>query len=132
MRSCRQFCAPAVVLLGLLVLLVLLVPLGCSSLPVIVPDLARRPGPAVQLEGSRGTLSAAQSKAILGQLSRSGQPTDIFLRHLAVEDALVGNPLTTGNRVVLLQDGPATYQGHAGSHPGGAGAHPHGNLHPGG
>lgn len=110
MRSCRQFCAPAVVLLGLLVLLVLLVPLGCSSLPVIVPDLARRPGPAVQLEGSRGTLSAAQSKAILGQLSRSGQPTDIFLRHLAVEEALVGSPLTTGNRVVLLQDGPATYR----------------------
>jgi len=83
---------------------------GCSSLPVIVPDLAYRPQSAVQLEGARGPLSAAQSKAILERLSRGGQPTDIFSRHLAHEEAIVGSPLTTGNRVTLLQDGPATYQ----------------------
>jgi len=83
---------------------------GCSSLPTIVPDLARRPGPPVQLEGARGPLSAAQSKAILQRLERRGQDTDIFERHLAVEEAIVGSPLTTGNQVVLLQDGPATYR----------------------
>lgn len=83
---------------------------GCSSLPTFVPDLARRPGPPVQLEGKRGPLSAAQSKAILDALARRGQATDIFERHLALEEAIVGSPLTTGNEVLLLQDGPATYR----------------------
>jgi len=83
---------------------------GCSSLPIIVPDLARRSGPPVQLEGARGPLSAAQSKAILDRLASSGQDTGIFERHLALEEAIVGSPLTTGNQVVLLQDGPATYR----------------------
>lgn len=83
---------------------------GCSSLPTFVPDLARRPGPPVQLEGKRGPLTAAQSKAILDALARRGQATDIFERHLALEEAIVGSPLTTGNEVLLLQDGPATYR----------------------
>ena len=83
---------------------------GCSSLPIIVPDLAVRSGTPVPLEGARGPLSAAQSKAILDGLRSRGQGTDIFDRHLALEEAIVGSPLTTGNRVLLLQDGPATYQ----------------------
>jgi len=82
---------------------------GCSSLPTIVPDLARPAGPAVQLESARGPLSPAQSKAVLDRLSASGQPTNIFDRHLALEEAIVGSPLTTGNQVTLLRDGPATY-----------------------
>jgi cardiolipin synthase A/B len=84
--------------------------IGCSSLPRIVPDLARRPGPPVQLEGARGPLSAAQSRLILDGLASRSPNTDIFERHLALEEAIVGSPLTTGNHVVLLQDGPATYQ----------------------
>lgn len=86
---------------------------GCASLPVIVPDLARRPAPAasaVQLEGSRGPLTAAQSRAVLARLAASGEATDIFARHLALEEAIVGSPLTAGNRVTLLKDGPATYR----------------------
>ena len=83
---------------------------ACSSLPKIVPDLARRPGPPVQLEGARGPLSAAQSKAILSRLESRSANTGIFERHLALEEAIVGSPLTTGNEVLLLQDGPATYQ----------------------
>jgi cardiolipin synthase A/B len=83
---------------------------GCSSLPTFVPDLARRTGPPVQLEGARGPLSAIQSKTILDRLSSRGQDTGIFDRHLALEEAIVGSPLTTGNQVLLLQDGPATYR----------------------
>ena len=83
---------------------------GCSSLPTIVPDLARGPGPPVQLEGARGPLSAAQSKAILDGLQSRSPNTDIFERHLALEEDIAGTPLTTGNQVLLLQDGPATYQ----------------------
>ena len=54
---------------------------GSSSLPTIVPDLARRPASAVQLQGARGPLTAAQSKAVLDRLKSRGTPTDIFERH---------------------------------------------------
>ena len=83
---------------------------SCSTLPTIVPDLARPTGPPVQLEGARGPLSAARSKEILEGLKSRNKDTDIFARHLALEEAIVGTPLTTGNQVLLLQDGPATYQ----------------------
>jgi cardiolipin synthase len=101
------------VLLGLFVVVLVLVLAGvfsCSRLPTIVPDLARRPGPPVQLEGERGPLSAARSKAIIDDLQRRGEDTGIFDRHLALEEAIVGSPLTTGNKVLLLKDGPVTYQ----------------------
>lgn len=94
----------------LAVALLALAGVACSSLPVIVPDLAPPRGAPVQLEGAAGPLSAARSKAILDGLARRGQPTDIFERHLALEEAIVGSPLTTGNDVVLLEDGPATYR----------------------
>jgi cardiolipin synthase len=97
---------------GLCVALIAVAMLGlsCSSLPTFVPDLTRRPAQPVPLDGAHGPLSAAQSHAILQRLQSGGQPTDIFSRHLAVEDAIVGSPLTTGNAVRLLQDGPATYR----------------------
>jgi cardiolipin synthase len=84
--------------------------IGCSSLPRIVPDLAQGARTPVPLAGARGPLTAAQSKAILDDLARRSPETDIFTRHLALEEAIVGSPLTTGNQVLLLQDGPATYQ----------------------
>ena len=91
--------------------LAVLIGLGaCASLPTIVPDLARTARPPVPLAGAHGPLSAERSKAILDGLARRGQPTDIFERHLALEEAIAGSPLTAGNEVRLLQDGPATYR----------------------
>ncbi|WP_372875816.1 cardiolipin synthase [Pseudomonas sp.] len=83
---------------------------ACSSLPTLTPDMARRDALPVQLDGPRGPLSAAHSKAILDRLQARGAETDIFALHLTVEEAIVGSPLTTGNKVELLQDGPDTYQ----------------------
>ena len=100
----RQCAAPGLALLALSSCI------GCSSLPRIVPDLAQPAGPAVQLEGARGPLSVARSRAILDGLAARSPATGVFERHLALEEALVGSPLTTGNQVLLLQDGPATYQ----------------------
>ncbi|CAN5856852.1 phospholipase D-like domain-containing protein [soil metagenome] len=82
---------------------------ACSSLPTIVPDMARSPGP-VQLEGANGPLSRERSKSILAKLAASGQATSIFDRHLALEGAIGSSPLVAGNTVVLLQDGPSTYK----------------------
>jgi len=83
---------------------------GCSTLPTIVPDMARRSHPPIQLEGVHGALSVEQSRKILDRLKARGQDTNIFERHLAVEEAIVGSPLVVGNKVVLLEDGPATFQ----------------------
>ena len=83
---------------------------GCGTLPTIVPDMARRTGQPVQLEGARGPLTSQQSKAILNRLKSGGDETSIFDRHLALEQAIVGSPLMVGNKVVLLQDGPATFE----------------------
>lgn len=83
---------------------------GCSSLPTITPQMAQTRGAPVRLAGAQGALSAAQSKAVLARLQSQGSATDIFERHLALEEAIVGSPLTVGNQVRLLQDGPATYQ----------------------
>ena len=83
---------------------------ACSTLPTFVPDLALRKATPVQVEGARGPLSAAQSKAVLDRLKANSQASDIFDRHLAVEEAVAGSPLTTGNDVRLLEDGPATYR----------------------
>ncbi|CAN5510662.1 phospholipase D-like domain-containing protein [soil metagenome] len=82
---------------------------ACSSLPTIVPDMARSSGP-VQLEGANGPLSPARSKAILAKLEAGGAKTSIFDRHLALEGAIGDSPLVAGNKVVLLQDGPTTYK----------------------
>ena len=107
MRQCRKH----VVGYGFALALFSVVTLaGCSSLPVIHPDMVRQSGGAPQLQGARGLLSPVQSKAVLDRLKARGTATDIFDRHLALEEAIVGSPLTTGNQVLLLQDGPATYQ----------------------
>ena len=83
---------------------------ACQSLPTIVPDLARGRTSAAQLDGARGPLTAKQSKAVLARLESRGQETGIFERHLALEEAIAGTPLYTGNKVELLVDGPAAFQ----------------------
>lgn len=81
---------------------------SCRALPTVADDPA--PPPAdVQVETARGPLSAARAKAVLEALERRSPQTNIFDRHLALEEALAGTPLVAGNRVTLLQDGPATY-----------------------
>ncbi len=81
---------------------------GCSSIPLMVPDMAQSSN-KVNLEGAHGSLSNAQSKAILTRLKKDGDDTNIFDRHLALESEIVGSPLIIGNKVDLLIDGPSTY-----------------------
>ena len=86
---------------------------SCVGLPTFVPDLARRANSearSIQLIGARGPLSPAESKAVLERLKGNASKSDIFERHLAVEEFVAGSPLTTGNQVVLLVDGQNTYR----------------------
>ena len=84
---------------------------ACSSLPTIAPDNAEAAGTTgVRIDGSHGPLSPEAQQRVLARLQAEGQDTDIFQRHLAYEQEIVGSPLSAGNRVTLLQDGPSTYQ----------------------
>jgi cardiolipin synthase len=81
---------------------------ACRSLPTVSSETAAPHG-APRVEGARGPLSPARSREVLDGLKGRGQDTNIFERHLALEEALAGRPLVAGNKVTLLQDGPATY-----------------------
>lgn len=82
---------------------------ACSTLPRIVPDMAPATTPT-QVDSARGPLSPARSRAVLQELERGADDTNIFDRHLALEQAVSDSPLLTGNRVRLLEDGPDTYR----------------------
>jgi cardiolipin synthase len=94
----------------LLHIVVLLFPLAaCSTLPRVAPTSVTATAPA-QVDGAPGPLSPARSRQILAGLERGADETGIFDRHLAVEQAVTGTPLVSGNRVRLLEDGPDTYR----------------------
>ena len=80
---------------------------GCGALA----QVATPPPPPqqVRLQGPRGALSVEQSKQVLQALQSRQPETDILDRHVAIEEAINQAPLTLGNAVRLLQDGPATY-----------------------
>jgi cardiolipin synthase len=87
----------------------LLLAAGCAQLPDTDLALEARNAPAVEIEGARGALSTQRVAAILAGLSRNTGELDILQQHVALEQAIVGTPLTAGNSVLLLQDGAATY-----------------------
>lgn len=66
----------------------------------------RAAGPP-QVVGPRGPLSPAESRAVIAKL---GAHSDALHRHLAVEEAVVGEPLAIDNRTRLLHDGPETFR----------------------
>jgi cardiolipin synthase A/B len=86
-------------------------PASCATMPrlgrVIEEEQPVKENPTIY--GARGPLSPEQSKAILARLKRKAGDTDILTRHLALEEAVAGEPLVAGNKVTLLENGPATY-----------------------
>jgi cardiolipin synthase A/B len=84
---------------------------ACSTLPTIAPQDAQAAGAeTVRIDGPHGPLSPDAQQRVLARLKAAGEDTDIFERHLAFEQEITGAPLTAGNKVTLLQDGPSTYQ----------------------
>ena len=90
----------------------------CAAVPAVLAaavaaqDRARH-GASVRADAGAqrpGPLSPARSQAILQGLERGAEKTNIFDRHLALEQQVSESPLLTGNRVRLLEDGPDTYR----------------------
>ena len=87
-----------------------LVMAGCASLPDTQFLTERYETQAARIESARGPLSAKRSAAIVAELKRKSGDLDILDKQIALEQEIAGNPLMVGNRVVLLQDGPATFK----------------------
>jgi cardiolipin synthase len=85
---------------------------ACSTLPTVMPETAQAAGTerSVRIDGPHGPLSQAARQRVLARLKSAGQDTGILSRHLAFEQEITGTPLSAGNSVDLLQNGPATYQ----------------------
>ena len=83
--------------------------LGCATLPEVHPWYGHtQEAGAPSVVGARGPLSRERAKAVLARLSAQGD-TDLLARHVAIEEAVSGEPLTLGNAATLLNDGPAAY-----------------------
>jgi len=87
----------------------LLLAAACAALPDTDELIAQHVGQAARFENSRGPLSPGRSAAVLTTLQQKSGDIDILEKQIALEQAIVGSPLTLGNKVTLLQDGPATY-----------------------
>jgi cardiolipin synthase len=87
----------------------LLAAAGCATLPDTKALIERHAGQTARFENARGALTPQKSAAILAGLQRKSGDIDILEKQIALEQAIVGSPLTVGNKVTLLQDGPATY-----------------------
>lgn len=88
----------------------LLLAAGCATLPDTEFLTERYATQAARFESARGPLSARRSAAIVAELKRRSGDLDILDRQIALEQEIVGSPLVVGNKVTLLQDGPATYR----------------------
>ena len=83
---------------------------GCASLPDAARVIEAPPAQPVEFDNARGPVSASKSAGIIENLKRKVGDIDILQKHLATEQAInADSPLVLGNKLVLLQDGPATY-----------------------
>ncbi len=103
MHHHRTPCRPA-----WLILLAALALSACASVPDYAQPAASTAPP--RIIGSRGPLTAEQSKALLARLGTEPGDAGLLQRHLAIEQAVAESPLLIGNRTHVLRDGPATFR----------------------
>lgn len=81
---------------------------GCATLPAVDPD--DMPQAPVRISTERGWASYRASQELIRKMDRQAHGDDFLAAHLRVEEAVAGMPLTAGNHVRILDDGPATYR----------------------
>lgn len=83
---------------------------GCATLPDTAKAMAVPRPQQVGFEGTHGPISDARSDGIIGRLQGHDGDNDVLQKHLAFEQAInPDSPLVLGNKLTLLQNGPATY-----------------------
>ncbi len=85
---------------------------GCAAIPTIPEPPQLGSGTTIQpirMRGAHGPLSTRETARILARFAAQAPNAGVFDRHLAIEQAVAGTPLYTGNRVGILRDGPQTF-----------------------
>jgi cardiolipin synthase A/B len=82
---------------------------GCATLPDTQFLSERYQVQESRMQNARGPLSTKQSAAIIARLKQASGDLDILDKQIALEQEIGGSALVVGNKVTLLQDGPATY-----------------------
>ncbi len=98
---------------ALIVLVGLVAPFGCGTIPnaqaLLISKVLYLENP--EFTGPRGPLTQEQGHRIIQRLEeRQKTQSDILQRHLAFEQALSDIPLVIGNKVTLLENSAATYR----------------------
>src|SRR5262245_50631307 len=92
--------------------LLLLAAAACATVPNVDQDIATAIATSSHnstILGADGPLTVAQSRRLLAGVSDEGDGDTLLQRHLAIEAAIAGTPLTAGNATELLRDGDGTF-----------------------
>jgi len=85
---------------------------GCqTALPNVsrIQDENATTGAPPVIVGPRGELQPSKSAELMANLQQQAGSKDLIQANVSLMESLGGLPLTTGNRVGLLVDGPATF-----------------------
>ena len=85
---------------------------GCATLPNASNDIAQAAAVSSSspvIVGPMGALNVAQSSRILSKAAGEAEQDTLLQRHLQIEQAIAGEPLTAGNATELLRNGDGTF-----------------------
>jgi cardiolipin synthase A/B len=85
---------------------------SCAAVPTIPePHTVQTSGEIqpIHVRSAHGPLSQREANSLLRRVADSAPDADALARHLAVEQALAGTPLYSGNKVTVLRDGQQTF-----------------------
>ena len=81
---------------------------GCASIPFVEEPSVAAAQP-VAMRGSKGPLSARETRRVLRRVAAAAPNATALERHLAIEQAVARTPLYTGNETRILRDGAETF-----------------------
>jgi cardiolipin synthase len=85
---------------------------GCSTVPDVDEQIVEATSTSAAsplILGADGTLNVVQSQRTLATLATDSAADVLLNRHLEIEQAVAGTPLTSGNATELLRDGDGTF-----------------------
>ncbi len=84
---------------------------GCAaSLPNVTSVTESTPLTPPEIVGPKGKLTGSRAQTVLSREQQGANAEELIKKTVALMESVGGHPLTAGNKVTLLIDGPATYE----------------------